>query len=82
MIIAILLFSAFFLLPILKEATKKRLCEILKSQKVVKGNKVKKGQTLSIEELQSFTLNDIFFVFGSLLLLLLISLLLLLFDDD
>jgi DNA-directed RNA polymerase subunit beta len=45
---------------VVEQATKTRLCELLKSKKVVKGNGVKKGETLTIEKLESFKLNDIF----------------------
>ena len=45
---------------VVEQATKTRLCDLLKSSKAVKGNGVKKGETLSIEKLESFKLNDIF----------------------
>ena len=45
---------------VVEQATKTRLCELLKSKKVVKGNAVKKGEVLSIDKLKSFKLNDIF----------------------
>ena len=45
---------------VVEQATKTRLCELLKSKKVVKGNGVKKGEILTIEKLESFKLNDIF----------------------
>ena len=45
---------------VVEQATKKRLCELLKSEKAVKGNGIKKGETLTIENLESFNLNDIF----------------------
>ncbi len=45
---------------VVEQATKTRLCELLKSKKIVKGNGVKKGEVLSYEKLESFKLNDIF----------------------
>ena len=45
---------------VVEQATKTRLCELLKSKKVVKGNGVKKGEVLTTEKLESFKLNDIF----------------------
>ena len=45
---------------VVKDATKARLCELMKSQKVAKGNQVKKGEILTIEKLESLNLNDIF----------------------
>ena len=45
---------------VVEQATKTRLCELLKSKKVVKGNGVKKGEILTIEALENFKLNDIF----------------------
>ena len=45
---------------VVEQATKTRLCELLKSKKIVKGNDVKKGEVLSYEKLESFKLNDIF----------------------
>ena len=45
---------------VVEQATKTRLCELLKSKKAVKGNGVKKGEVLSAEKLESFKLNDIF----------------------
>ena len=45
---------------VVEQATKTRLCELLKSKKTVKGNGVKKGEVLSYEKLESFKLNDIF----------------------
>ena len=45
---------------VVEEATKKRLCELLKSEKVTKGSGIKKGETLTIEKLESFNLKDIF----------------------
>jgi DNA-directed RNA polymerase subunit beta len=45
---------------VVEQATKTRLCELLKSKKAVKGNGVKRGEVLSAEKLESFKLNDIF----------------------
>tara|TARA_B100000963_G_scaffold359599_1_gene387358 strand:- start:1026 stop:5087 length:4062 start_codon:yes stop_codon:yes gene_type:complete len=45
---------------VVEQATKTRLCETLKSKKVVKGNGVKKGESLTMEKLQTLNLNDIF----------------------
>jgi DNA-directed RNA polymerase subunit beta len=45
---------------VVEQATKTRLCELLKSKKAVKGNGVKKGEALSSDKLESFKLNDIF----------------------
>ena len=45
---------------VVEQATKTRLCELLKSKKAFKGNGVKKGEVLSAEKLESFKLNDIF----------------------
>jgi len=47
---------------VVEQATKKRLCELLKSEKATKGNGIKKGETLTIEKLESLNLNDIFSV--------------------
>ena len=45
---------------VVEQATKTRLCELLKSKKALKGNGIKKGEILSIEKLESIKLNDIF----------------------
>ena len=45
---------------VVEQATKKRLCELLKSENATKGNGIKKGETLTLEKLESFNLNDIF----------------------
>jgi DNA-directed RNA polymerase subunit beta len=45
---------------VVEQATKTRLCELLKSKKAVKGNGVKRGEVLTAEKLESFKLNDIF----------------------
>ena len=44
---------------VVEQATKTRLCELLKSKKAFKGNGVKKREVLSAEKLESFKLNDI-----------------------
>ena len=45
---------------VVQQATKTRLCELLKAKKAIKGNGVKKGETLIQEKLESLELNDIF----------------------
>ena len=45
---------------VIEEATKTRLCELLKNKKAIKGNGVKKGETLSLEKLETLEINDIF----------------------
>jgi DNA-directed RNA polymerase subunit beta len=45
---------------VVEQATKTRLCELLKAKKAIKGNGVKKGETLIQEKLESLELNDIF----------------------
>ena len=45
---------------VVEQATKTRLCELLKSKKVVKGNGLKKREILSIDRLDPMKLNDIF----------------------
>ena len=45
---------------VVEQATKRRLSELLKSSKVVKGNGVKKGEILTSEKLDSLKINDIF----------------------
>jgi DNA-directed RNA polymerase subunit beta len=45
---------------VVEQATKTRLCELLKGKKAIKGNGVKKGETLTQEKLESLELNDIF----------------------
>ena len=45
---------------VVEQATKTRLCELLKNKKAIKGNGVKKGETLSLEKLESLEINDIF----------------------
>ena len=45
---------------VVEQATKTRLCELLKGKKAIKGNGVKKGETLTQENLESFELNNIF----------------------
>ena len=45
---------------VVEQATKTRLCELLKSKKALKGNEVKKGEVLTIDKLKSLKINDIF----------------------
>jgi len=45
---------------VVEQATKTRLIDLLKSKKAIKGNGVKKGESLSAEKLESFNINDIF----------------------
>ena len=45
---------------VVEQATKTRLCDLLKGKKAIKGNGVKKGETLTQEKLESLELNDIF----------------------
>ena len=45
---------------VVEQATKTRLWELLKNKKAIKGNGVKKGETLSLEKLESLEINDIF----------------------
>ena len=45
---------------VVEQATKTRLCELLKGKKAIKGNGVKKGETLTQEKLESLELNDVF----------------------
>ena len=45
---------------VVEQATKTRLCELLKGKKAIKGNGIKKGETLTQEKLESIDLNDIF----------------------
>ena len=45
---------------VVEQATKKRLSELLKSNKAVKGNGIKKGEVLTLEKLESLKINDIF----------------------
>ena len=45
---------------VVEQATKTRLCELLKGKKAIKGNGIKKGETLTQEKLESIALNDIF----------------------
>jgi DNA-directed RNA polymerase subunit beta len=45
---------------VVEQATKTRLCELLRGKKAIKGNGVKKGETLTQEKLESLELNDIF----------------------
>ena len=45
---------------VVEQATKTRLCELLKDKKALKGNGLKKGDVLTSELLESLILNDIF----------------------
>ena len=45
---------------VVEQATKTRMIDLLKSKKAIKGNGVKKGETLASEKLQTFSINDIF----------------------
>ena len=45
---------------VVEQATKTRLCELLKNKKAIKGNGVKKGETLAVDKLETFEINDIF----------------------
>src|SRR6056300_1066289 len=45
---------------VVEQTTKTRLCELLKGKKAIKGNGIKKGETLTEEKLESLALNDVF----------------------
>ena len=45
---------------VVEEATRTRVCELLKGSKAVKGNGIKKGSTITIDMLADLTLNDVF----------------------
>ncbi len=45
---------------VVEQATKTRMIDLLKSKKAIKGNDVKKGETLASEKLETFSINDIF----------------------
>ena len=45
---------------VVEEATRTRVCELLKGSKAVKGNGIKKGSTITIDMLDDLTLNDVF----------------------
>ena len=45
---------------VVEQATKTRMIDLLKSKKAIKGNGVKKGETLATEKLETFSINDIF----------------------
>ena len=45
---------------VVEQATKTRMIDLLKSKKAIKGNGVKKGETLASEKLEKFSINDIF----------------------
>ncbi len=45
---------------VVEQATKTRMIDLLKSKKAIKGNGVKKGESLALEKLETFSINDIF----------------------
>ncbi len=45
---------------VVEQATKTRMIELLKSKKAIKGDGVKKGESLASEKLETFSINDIF----------------------
>ena len=45
---------------VVEQATKTRMIDLLKSKKAIKGNGVKKGESLASEKLETFSINDIF----------------------
>ena len=45
---------------VVEQATKTRMIDLLKSKKAIKGNGVKKGESLAPEKLEAFSINDIF----------------------
>ena len=45
---------------VVEQATKTRMIDLLKSKKAIKGNGVKKGETLASEKLEKLSINDIF----------------------
>ena len=45
---------------VVEQATKTRMIDLLKSKKAIKGNGVKKGESLAPEKLETFSINDIF----------------------
>ena len=45
---------------VVEQATKTRMIALLKSKKAIKGNGVKKGESLTSEKLETFSINDIF----------------------
>ena len=45
---------------VVEQATKTRMIDLLKSKKAIKGNGVKKGETLASKKLETFSINDIF----------------------
>ena len=45
---------------VVEQATKTRMIDLLKSKKAIKGNGVKKGETLASEKLETLSINDIF----------------------
>ena len=45
---------------VVEQATKTRMIDLLKSKKAIKGNGIKKGESLASEKLETFSINDIF----------------------
>ena len=45
---------------VVEQATKTRMIDLLKSKKAIKGNGVKKGESLASQKLETFSINDIF----------------------
>jgi DNA-directed RNA polymerase subunit beta len=45
---------------VVEEATRARVCDLLKGSKAVKGNGIKKGSTITIDMLSELSLNDVF----------------------
>ena len=45
---------------VVEEATRTRVCDLLKGAKAVKGNGIKKGSTITIDMLADLSLNDVF----------------------
>tara|TARA_B100000497_G_scaffold33853_1_gene39750 strand:+ start:1199 stop:5260 length:4062 start_codon:yes stop_codon:yes gene_type:complete len=45
---------------VVEEATRTRVCDLLKGSKAVKGNGIKKGSTITIDMLSELSLNDVF----------------------
>jgi DNA-directed RNA polymerase subunit beta len=45
---------------VVEEATRTRVCDLLKGSKAVKGNGIKKGSTITVDMLSELSLNDVF----------------------
>ena len=45
---------------VVEEATRARVCDLLKGSKAVKGNGIKKGSTITVDMLSELSLNDVF----------------------